>query len=431
MPDELTPTRMMKLNSISLLLLVVLLGLQQIFFPHKIWGILLIGMGGALALSYFWARSLLKHLHFQRELRSSLAKVGDQLQERFVLSNQGRFPALWVSVIDHSTLPRYHVNQAHFIKGKAVRRWIKGSACYMRGDFTLGPTTIEAGDPFGLFKVSIHYAQENNMLVIPPVIPLPAIEIATGERLGEGGTKAFSLQRTITAAGVREYVPGDSLFSVHWLTSARHDDLFVRTFDRMPTSDWWVFMDLDENVQYGEDLESTEEYAIILAASIADRGLRTGRAVGVVAQGEDRLWLPPQTGSGQRWEILRSLATIRSGSLPMFSLLADTQRYLGRSTSAIMITPSLDDAWLNALMTLIHRDIRVTVLLLDPHAFGGGEAPDRVLSKLSAWGINHYRITPEVYDQPVIRDYFVWQKTSHSRSGSSFTASDLDWGKFR
>ena len=268
------------------------------------------------------------------------------------------------------------------------------------------------------------------MLVVPPVIPLPSIEIASGDRIGEGGTRVTTPKRTVTTSGVREYASGDSLFSVHWLTSARLDDLYVRVFDRMPTSDWWVFVDMDQAVQLGESEEATEEYSIILAASIADRGLRHGRAVGLVAHGDQRIWLPPQTGSGQRWEILRSLATVGRGENPMFSMLAETQRSLGRSTSAILITPSVNPDWLKALMSLMQRDIRVTVLLLDPSTFGGQDSPQPVLGKLSAWGINHYRITPEIYKRPMIRDYFVWQKSSHgTSSSSSFTASDLDWSK--
>ncbi|NIW50157.1 MAG: hypothetical protein GWN14_27455, partial [candidate division Zixibacteria bacterium] len=75
-------------------------------------------------------------------------------------------------------------------------------------------------------------------------------------------------------------------------------------------------------------------------------------------------------------------------------------------------------------------DIRVTVLLLDPISFGGEQSATGVLSKLSAWGINHYRITPEIYQRPIVRDYFVWQKSAHgTSSSSSFTASDLDWSK--
>ncbi len=390
-------------------------------------GILLIGIGGALILGYLWARSLKNGLHFERDVRSRLAKVGDQLQERFVLVNKGRFPALWVTIIDHSHFPRYQVNTARYVEGQSIRRWLKGSACYTRGVYTLGPTDIETGDPFGLFKVMVSYKDTQSMLVVPPVIPLPSIEIATGDRIGEGGTKVFTPTRTITVSGVREYVPGDSMYSVHWMTSARLDDLYVKMFDRMPTSDWWVFVDMEAAAQVGQDMEATEEYSIIMAASIADRGLRNGRAVGLVAFGDESIFLPPQTGTGQRWEILRALATVQRGETSLTSTLAQTQTYLGRSTSAIIITPSVDPAWLRAIMSLRQRDIRVTVLMMDPIAFGGHATPEPVLSKLSAWGINHYQITPNIYQQPVVRDYFTWQKAQHG--DSSFTASDLDWRK--
>ncbi|MGD2026295.1 MAG: DUF58 domain-containing protein, partial [Anaerolineales bacterium] len=240
MESEFTITREIKLNSVFVVFFVGILVFQQIFSPHKIWGILLIGFGGALILGYVWARSLMKGLNFERDVRNHLAKVGDQLQERFVISNQSRFPALWVAVLDNSTFPNYQVSTARFVRGKSLRRWIKGSVCYNRGVYNLGPTSLETGDAFGLFSVKIRYDRTETMLVVPPVIPLPSIEIATGDRIGEGGTRILTPIRTVTASGVREYAPGDSLYSVHWLTSARLDNLYVRLFDRMPTSDWWV-----------------------------------------------------------------------------------------------------------------------------------------------------------------------------------------------
>jgi uncharacterized protein (DUF58 family) len=268
------------------------------------------------------------------------------------------------------------------------------------------------------------------MLVTPPVIPLPAIEIATGDRVGEGRARSYAPERTVTAASVREYVPGDNLHTIHWLTSARRDDLYVRIFDRTPSSNWWIFLDMNEAVQVGEGQSATEEYAIILAASIANRGLRSGRAVGLVAHGDERIWLPPQHGSGQRWEILHSLATIQRGGESISTVLANTQRALGRNTSAIIITPSVDLEWINALVVLMQRDITPTVLILDPPSFGGEGNMDPILTKLTAWGANFYQITPDIYELPAIHDYFVWQKSLHGKSSSRFTFSDLDWGKF-
>jgi uncharacterized protein (DUF58 family) len=268
------------------------------------------------------------------------------------------------------------------------------------------------------------------MLVIPPVIPLPSIEIASGDRVGEGGVRAYSQERTITAATVRDYVTGDDLHTIHWLTSARRDDLYVRVFDQTPTSEWWLFLDMDNAVQIGEGQEATEEYAVILAASIAERGLRNGRAVGLVAHGKEQVWLPPHTGNEQRWDILRTLATIEKGDQPLSTVLARTQPALGRNTSAIIVTASLDPVWLGAINKLQRRNIAVTVLLLDRTEFGGDGNVNSVLGKLAAWGITHHRITPNIYETPSVPDYFVMSKTTHGRSSSTFTASDLDWGKF-
>ena len=403
----------------------------QLFTSSRTWEILFISFGGTLALGYFWARSLEKNLWLNREMRSGWAQVGDQLRENFFIANDSRFPALWVTILDYSTFPGYQVNTARFIEGRSIKRWIKGSLCKNRGYYNFGPTELEAGDPFGLFSVRVHYPESRNILIVPPVIPLPSIEIATGDRIGDGGTRKHSPERTVTAASVRDYCTGDDLHTIHWLTSARRDDLFVRVFDRTPSSDWWIFLDMDEYVQLGEGQEATEEYAIIMAASISDRGLKHGRSVGLIAQGNESIWLPPQSGSGQRWEILHSLATVTRGCTPLASMIANFQRRLGSSTSAIIITPSVDLEWVDSLSKLRRKGIALTVILLDPPSFGGDKQSEAVENKLARWGINLHVITPNIYERPASQDYFIWQKTPYGKRSSTFTASDLDWGKFQ
>ncbi len=422
------PTTKLKIKNKVLPVVVILLLIIQLFAPQKTWEVLLISLGGALVLSFLWALSLKRGLGLNREMRSSWAQVGDQLRENFFISNDGRFPALWVTVLDYS-FPGYQINTARFLEGQSVRRWIKGSLCKTRGYYIVGPTELIAGDPFGLFSVSVRYPESQRILVVPPVIPLPSIEIATGDRVGDGGKRKYSPERTVTASGIREYVTGDDLHTIHWLTSARRDDLFVRIFDKTPSSDWWIFLDVDKSVQIGEGQDATEEYAIIMAASIAERGLRDGRSVGLVAQGFETTWLPPKSGSSQRWEILHSLATILPGSTKLASMLANTQRTLGRSTSAIIITPSVNMQWVNALGKLMHKGIALTVILLDPPSFGGDEPSQAVVGKLAAWGINYHLITPDIYERPASQDYFVWQKTPYGKKSSSFTGDDLNWGK--
>jgi uncharacterized protein (DUF58 family) len=220
-------------------------------------------------------------------------------------------------------------------------------------------------------------------MVLPPIVPLPTIEVAPGGRVGEGRPRANALERSVSAAGVREYRPDDSLRRIHWRTSAHRDSLFVRLFDSTPASDWWILLDMDRHVQVGKGQDATEEHAVILAASLADRGLRSGQAVGLAAQGEQLVWLPPREGEGQRWEVLRSLALVSLGSSSLAELLVGLRPALERCTSLVIITPDVDTAWVEALVPLLRRGTSPTVLLLDPISFA---PPELVLSKVEGQG---------------------------------------------
>jgi uncharacterized protein (DUF58 family) len=288
-------------------LTVILLGFTLID-DYRGWRFLLLAVAGIWWLSRLWAHTLAQSLRVKREMRFGWAQVGDQLEERFTLTNQGIFPGLWVEIIDHSNMPGYQTNLVTGIDSGGASQWRTHGLCTQRGVFTLGPTTLHTTDPLGFYQVELLNPGSVALMVTPPIVPLPQIEVAPGGRAGQGPPRANAPERTVSATGVREYVPGDSLHSIHWRTSARRDELYVRLFDSTPSGDWWIILDMDQSVQVGEGAQSTEEHAVILAASLADRGLRLGKAVGLVAHGEPLTWLPPREGEGQRWEMLRALA---------------------------------------------------------------------------------------------------------------------------
>ena len=138
--------------------------------------------------------------------------------------------------------------------------------------------------------------------------PTAPIQVAPGGRAGEGSPRFNAPERSVNAATVREYLPGDSLRWIHWPTTVRRNDLFVRVFEGSPAGDWWIILDLDQDVQIGENQDSTQEHGIILAASLADLGMRTGHSVGLITHGDKLLWLPPRMSDEHNWDILRSLA---------------------------------------------------------------------------------------------------------------------------
>jgi uncharacterized protein (DUF58 family) len=229
------------------------------------------------------------------------------------------------------------------------------------------------------------------------------INIAKNGRVDEGNLSRKAKEGSPVPAGVREFQPGDSLRRIHWPTSARRDSPFVKTFTDLPSGDWWILLDLDKEVQVGKGVDSTEEAAVILAASIADCGLRSGYPVGLIANSQDVVWLPPRRGSEQRWELMRSLARVSPGEHCLTEMLESAYPFMKSWASLIVITASGRQDWLIPLIRHDPRGIAPTVLLVDAAKFG--EVPEgtditQMERDLANLGIPCYTIGPESISQP-------------------------------
>ena len=398
MVSNTTEDRSLHLNSYFIPGLTVFLILLQIFSPFTGWVILTAGFGGYWLFGYIWANSLRKGLQLEREMRFGWMQVGDHIQERLSIENDSWLPAIWVRIIDHSKMPGYTASKVASVRSQWYSHWFTRGICNRRGIYTLGPTSLEAGDPFRLYTVRIDYHETVTMMVVPPVVSLPRIEIAPGERAGEGKSTSSGLERTIVAGGVREYVPGDSLRWIHWPTTARKNTPYVRVFDYSPSSNWWVLLDMDPRVQIGKGQKSTEEFGVILAASLVHEGLQENKMVGLITHGDDLVWHPPDVGDAHLWKILRSLAVIRPSGPPLAEMLNHIQSTLDQRTSLVVITPNVNPTWLNNLGLLQRKGIAPTVLLLNPQGFGGAGNPSQIQDRMINMGIRHYDFSDTLQD---------------------------------
>jgi uncharacterized protein (DUF58 family) len=390
----------LRLNIALLPVFIVLLFVIQLVYPSKVWTMLLAGLGGAWLISYLWARALAHNLSMKREVRYDWAQVGDRLEERFTIINNSAFPATWLEVLDHSNIPGYQPTQATSIGGKGSSQWITEGICTRRGLYTLGGTTLISGDPLGIYSVHIHDPGSTTLLVLPPVVPLPMISVSPGGYGDTGYPRPRALQKTIGAASVREYQPGDSMHLIHWPSTAKHNKPFVRLFDGTPASDAWVLLDLDGSVQIGEDWNSTEEHGIILAASLVDRSLRARQGAGLVINGKELTWIPPQKDVNQRWSTFRALAMAQRGERKLGDLLAHMGPSFGRQHSLVIITASASPDWVEALLPLIWRGIVPTVLLLDSQSFGGTQDSSMTEAMFHQARIACHIITQDLLNPP-------------------------------
>ncbi len=392
--------------------LVALVIVLQIITPSRAWIALILSLGGTLAAGYYWARQMAGNVTLTREQHYDWVHVGDLLEERFTLCNTSFLPVVWVEVDDHSDLPGYTTRSVRSAGSQQTLEWRTEGICRQRGLFTLGPWQAHISDPFGLFLVTFDYPETRSILIYPQVVHLPTLPLPKGAATGTGRTSRRALDVTINAAGVRQYTQGDSLNRIHWPTTARLDRLMVKTFDLEPSGDLWILLDLDAAVRAGEGEESTEEYGVILAASLADKTLRENRAVGLAAYGRhtaspDSEPLPtlamPQKGMAQQWRILQALAAVHAGGAwPLARVLAEMDKNLGRGMALAVITPSCDPAWIAGLVPPMRRGIAPAVLLLDPVSFGGTGNVDALRGLLAQLGVPSHVIAKGIPFKPLV-----------------------------
>ncbi len=356
---------------LPLILLAVLL-LTAIFLPNRIWNTLLIGLGGLFLAAYLWVRALAQGLYAQRRLRFGWVAVGDQLEELFEIFNDSAVPALWVQVSDDSNVPGYRAAVVRSVGGGQVDRWRETAVCQQRGQFHLGPWQIRTSDPFGIFSLTQFYPVVNEIIIHPPVHGRLPVQLPSGESSGQQRVRHHSWQATLNAASVRPYQPQDPQRWIHWPISAHRDQLYVRQFDQDAAGDVWLLLDLQAESQLGRGANSTEEQAVLLAASLSARALRQNRAVGLATYGQQPQVLPPARGRGQQWQILRALALARAdGAVDLGLALRDLGRVAKRGTTAVLITASSTADWLPNLLPLAQQGIQSSVILLDRPSFGG------------------------------------------------------------
>ena len=429
MPAHPLADRSIHINSYLVPVVTLVLITTQLFFPYKGWAILASGFAGIWFLTYLWAWSLKKNLLLERDMRFGWMQVGDHIQERIAIENNSWLTAVWVKVIDHSKMPGYSISSVVSVQSQWYFHWFTRGKCIQRGIFTLGPTSLETGDPLGIFKVRIDYHETVTMLVVPPVISLPEIEIAPGGRPGEGKSTNTGLEQTIMAGGVREYRPGDSLRWLHWPTTARKNQPYVRVFDFSPSSNRWVLLDMDPKVQIGEGQHSTEEYGVILAGSLVHESLKLDIPVGLITYEERLIWHPPALGDTQLWRVLRSLAVVRPNGPALPEMLIQLHKSLDYRTSLIIITSNIDPGWLNNLGLLRRRGILPTVLLLNPSDFGGYGNPQIIRDQLMRMGIRHYTISDKLHDFSHLdtkdQEYFTGDRLR--RTTSALTERTANW----
>jgi uncharacterized protein (DUF58 family) len=333
--------------------------------------------GILFVVAWAWPRVAMRGVDLRRTLDAGTPTVGESFEETFTLQKQSWVPAPWVEVRDMSSLAGYQPGRVITL-GKDRVTWTSRGTYRQRGWTTFGPTRVKVSEPFGLFTEEARYNDRNKVLVYPRVRTLPELLMPAAQHAGTAQRFGNWADYPPETGGVRDYTPGDSFGRIHWPLSTKHGRLMSKTFEQPLTADIWIVLDLDRKVHHGTGEESTLEYAVSLAASIALHIHQRGRKVGLIANDAKGSLLEPHRAVRQDRVILDYLAIAQPDSdTDLASALSwEKIRRLPRRAIAV-ITPSPSPGWVSTLQAVRGRGTALIAFYIDASTFGG---PDQTLS---------------------------------------------------
>lgn len=346
------------LSSLCILTVAMTLGLGHLYM-----------MAVAIAVvplaSYAVGKRMLTGISVQREV-ADVAWDGQPVSVKLHIHNHSNVPKYFLQAQD--TLPK----EAQFVDSDGViplalpaRRDQQAEYRVVfsrRGRYPLGPLSLHATDPLGMFFFSHQLREQTEVLVLPTPLPLPAMDSMRGALYTTAGVHSAPVRGdSVEFLGIREYVPGDPLRRVDWKHSARYGDLFVRDFERFTQTEVCVVLDRSPAMRR---IPNSFEIMVKAASGALHAAYTSGlpfKLVSGVAEMDDQ---PAQWSSEQLYASLYALAEVTPQ--PDFAWLdVATKAVAGVAPGAllVLITASADMRLLGLLDVCARKQIQVVALL--------------------------------------------------------------------
>jgi uncharacterized protein (DUF58 family) len=160
--------------------------------------------------------------------------------------------------------------------------------------------------------------------------------------------------------------------------------LDVIEFEHTPVPDVVIAMDLRKGSEVGSGRFTSLEYAVKIAAGIAERTMSDGGTVRLAGMGLEGSATIPSTGTHHLYAIFEALAGIQADRDESLSQLLLTEcELIAPGSLVVCLVPALTDDLANCADLLSTRGIEVRVILLALPGKQEGANVDRVSSFLA------------------------------------------------
>ena len=333
----------------------------------------------------------------ERSAKISRQKVGEYFEEHFNIINKLSIWHFNLHVKDYSTLEgQLNSRVISYLGSKQIRTYNTFTLLKERGATLLGPTVIESCDPLNMFIATKENKNNCSLLIYPYTVDLTRFPEPPGLLTGGKSLKKPTVETTPHAAGIREYSAGDPLQRIHWPSTLRKNRFMVKEFDQDPQSSIWVFLDSYKQNHDKQEMTSSDrknslewankkkniyqlprdtyEYAISIAASIANYYIKQGRSTGFSSAGKIITHLSAEKGHRQLAKILETLAFLKSdGDLPLLGLIQAEAKNLSRGTTIILITTTVENKVELCAESIRQRGLTPILIIIESNSFTENE----------------------------------------------------------
>lgn len=341
--------------------------------------LLFIGATGVLVLVNAWmqARGALRDVRIRRK-HSPRAFEGEFVGVDLEFETESATPRSLILLTDYfppaSGSRVRHLMARPLFRRERIRVHYAGECDHRRGAYTIGPVALEAYDDLGMMRRVGSVDTFTQLLVMPS-----AVDLRTTRVLGDGTLPHVGIEMTPRAGvseefvGLREYRPGDAPNTIHWRSSARTGELMVKEFQEEITTEVTLLLDLRRIGAAGLGDQTTTEYAVKAAASIARRSIERGHAVQLYAFASQVEHVPPGAGQSQLLLLLDRLTYVRAdGDGDFLDGVRRTTPLLAPGGTAVMLmgaTATDPGVLVGAIEGMRRRRLLPVVVLVDDRQF--------------------------------------------------------------
>jgi uncharacterized protein (DUF58 family) len=343
-------------------------------------------------LAWAYVSLTARRLHGRREVSPARPTAGDPLSVAVTVENRGVLPAPQITAPDPAGAMGDGTGRLEMESLPPHRRRVVAAPPQpaRRGVHRVAAFTARAEDPLGLARAARRLGEPFDLTIYPRLAQLASCVLFPG--MGTRRERGLRGPTTLGASefrGVRPHQPGEPLSHVDWKATAKTGELMLREMDDPTSGDVTVILDAPATAVAGSEPDTSLELAVQVTGSVADFALRAGRAVSLLLpqDGFRRSRLTP--GADGRARLLEDLARVAPHSgvrlgASLRTLVAHGRRRPSRSIALVTLT--MDDELVQALLALRDEGLHVAVVHVDAASFAGADRRARVATGAPASG---------------------------------------------